>query len=82
MKLTVISLAYDEATGFDAGPLEEFCNTHSVTGWVDHFFLHAGEPRLAVVLEYEERARSQRGSSAPRWFLWVTAPLAPDLRFS
>jgi superfamily II DNA helicase RecQ len=66
VKLTVINLPFDELAGFDAGPLEQFCDGHAVTAWVDHFFVHAGEPHLAVVVEYEERAERRRGQSPPR----------------
>lgn len=66
MKLTVISLAYSADAGFDAEPLEEFCATHAVAGWVDHFFVQAGKPELVVVLEYEDRTEGRRGEAAPR----------------
>jgi ATP-dependent DNA helicase RecQ len=67
MKLTVINLFHLAEDGFDAGPLEEFCRSHDVKGWVQHFFIDGGCPRLALVLEYEEVAdarpsgRPQRG---------------------
>ncbi len=66
MKLTVISLAYREEDGFDAGPLEEFCAAHSVSGWTEHFFMRGGYPELVLVLQYEEsRDRRRNGGGGP-----------------
>jgi hypothetical protein len=31
VKLTVISLPFDELAGFDPGPLEQFCDANAVT---------------------------------------------------
>jgi hypothetical protein len=53
MKLTVISLAHSEEDGFDAAPLEEFCATHRVTEWTEHFFVRDGCPQMAILLQYE-----------------------------
>lgn len=66
MKLTVISLAYQEEDGFDAGPLEEFCAGHSVSGWTEHFFMRGGYPELVLVLQYEELGdRRRNGPRGP-----------------
>jgi len=66
MKLTVISLPYSAERGFDAAPLEAFCEAHAVNGWVDHFFVHAGRPELVVVIEYEECAGIRRAGKPQR----------------
>ena len=63
MSLTVISCAYREEDGFDAGPLEEFCSGHSVTGWTDHVFMRAGCPELAFVLDASTGAAAIASSS-------------------
>jgi superfamily II DNA helicase RecQ len=84
MKLTVINLFFSGEDGFDAGPLEEFCRVHEVRGWVEHFFVDGGCPRLAVVLEYEEvvearvSGRSLRSERDFRRELAVPARLAYD----
>ena len=54
MKLTVISLEHCDERGFDSEPLEEFCETHIVRAWVDHFFVHDGKPELAIMIEYDD----------------------------
>ncbi len=66
MKLTVINLPYDELAGFDSAPLDQFCDTHMVTAWVDHFFQHGGEPHLAVIVAYDDRSERKRARSASR----------------
>ena len=55
MKLTVITLWHDPEKGFDTEPLNQFCETHDVRAWVEHFFTNDGRPELAVVLQYEDR---------------------------
>jgi hypothetical protein len=66
MKLTVINVLHTVDEGFDAGPLEEFCRGHEVRGWVEHFFVDGGCPRLALVLEYEEIAGARSSGRAVR----------------
>jgi hypothetical protein len=66
MKLTVINVLHTVDEGFDAGPLEEFCRGHEVRGWVEHFFVDGGCPRLALVLEYEEIAGVRSSGRAVR----------------
>ena len=53
MRITVLNLPHHAEGGFDARPLDEFCQKHDVRSWVEHFYLSAGRPMLAVVVEYE-----------------------------
>jgi superfamily II DNA helicase RecQ len=81
MKLTVINLFHSGEDGFDAGPLEEFCRLHVVRGWVEHFFIDGGSPRLALVLQYEDLVEgrpSGRSSRSERDFRReLSAPSQP-----
>ena len=61
LRVTVLSIPFVGEEGFDAEPLETFCRDHSVTGWRDHFFMSAGVPHLALILEY--RARDGRSGT-------------------
>ncbi len=54
MKLTVLNLPHTDEHGFDSGPLDSFCQTHDVKGWVNHLYLSGGQPHLAVILEYQQ----------------------------
>jgi superfamily II DNA helicase RecQ len=65
LKLTVISLRHDPEMGFDAAELVSFCEAHEVQAWTEHFFVNGGKPELAVILQYEERAKPKRGGRAP-----------------
>jgi len=80
MKLTVIGLMYSEGEGFDAGPLEAFCGSHVVRGWVEHFFMYAGRPQLALVIEYEDLSETARGGERPRRERNVRRDLAVSVR--
>ncbi len=54
MKLIVLNLQHSDSEGFDSTPLDEFCQTHDVKGWVNHFYISGGQPQLAIILEYQQ----------------------------
>ncbi len=53
LELTVLNFPHTDEAGFDFGPLDDFCQTHDVKGWVNHFYISGGQPHLAVILEYQ-----------------------------
>jgi len=54
MKLTVLNLPHSDTGGFDSDPLDKFCQTHDVKGWVNHFYISGGQQQLAIILEYQQ----------------------------
>ncbi len=64
MQITVLNLPHDPERGFDPAPLDEFCRGHDVRGWTEHFYLSAGRPMLALVVEYERVRAVTNGRGA------------------